>query len=124
MTTRESLNQMAQALELKTLDLIQSGRWAELDAMIAPECQFVTNLGIFDKPRAMSLMQAMQLTDSAIRNVNATANGDTLIVSFELACTEMINGKSQSKDYSPRLSIWNNVGGSYQCVAYGDFNRA
>lgn len=124
MSTHESLNQLAQTLEQKTLDLIQAGRWAELDAMIAPECQFATNLGVFDKPRAMTLMQAMQLTDASIRNVYATTNGDTLIVSFELACTEIIDGKPQSKDFSPRLSVWNNVGGNYLCVAYGDFNRA
>ena len=47
MTVNQSLNQFAQALEQKTLDLIQAGQWAALDAMIAPECQFVTNEGIF-----------------------------------------------------------------------------
>lgn len=123
MTVNQSLNQFAQALEQKTLDLIQAGQWAALDAMIAPECQFVTNEGIFDKSTAMSLMQAMQLTDASIRNVTATSKDDTLIVSFELACTELIGGKPQAKDFSPPLSVWKQVDGAYLCLAYGDFNR-
>lgn len=123
MTTNETLNQTAQALEQKTLDLIQAGNWPALDAMLAAECQFVTNGGVFDKQQAMALMQGMQLTGSAMRHIKATANGDTLIVSFELACTELINGQAQSKDYSPRLSVWKKTNGQYLCVAYGDFNR-
>ncbi|MEN9879752.1 MAG: hypothetical protein RIQ55_398 [Pseudomonadota bacterium] len=123
MTNNESLNQIALALEQKTLDLIQSGNWAALDAMIAPECQFVTNDGVFDKSAAMSLMQAMHLTDASIRNVHATSNGDTLIVSFELACAEFVNGQRQSENYRPRLSVWKKYADKYQCMAYGDFNR-
>lgn len=124
MMTNETLNQTAQALEQKTLDLIQSGNWPALDAMLAPECQFVTNSGVFDKQQAMALMRGMQLTASSMRHIKATENGDTLIVSFELGCTELINGQPQSKDYSPRLSVWKKVNGQYLCVAYGDFNRA
>lgn len=123
MSAHESLNQLAQDLEQKTLDLIQACRWADLDEMIAPECQFVTNSGVFEKPWAMSLMKGMRLTGSTMRNIKATTIGDTLIVSFELACIERINGNPQSKDYSPRLSVWKRVSDHYQCIAYGDFNR-
>ena len=118
-----NLNTLAATLEQKTLDLMQAGRWHELDAMIAPECQFVTNGGVFDKAEAMRLMQGMQLTATQMRHVHATSTGDTLIVSFELACTELIGGKPQSKDFSPRLSVWKKQGDVYRCVAYGDFNR-
>ena len=117
-------NTLAESLEQKTLDLIQAGDWPALDAMIAPECQFVTNGGVFDKPRAMALMQGMKLTGTKMRNVKATRSGDSLVVSFELACTELIDGKPQSKDFSPRLSVWKKQGDAYRCVAYGDFNQA
>ena len=118
-----SLNTLAESLEQKTLDLIQAGRWQELDAMIAPECQFATHQGVLDKSRAISLMQEMQLTAATMRHINATRCGDNLIVSFELACTERINGQPQSRDFSPRLSVWKRVGNAYLCIAYGDFNR-
>ena len=117
------LNQLAESLEQKTLDLIQSGRWDELGRMIASECQFVTAHGVFNKPQAMALMQGMGLRDASIRNVCATACDDTLIVSFELACTELIAGKPQRRDYSPRLSVWKQIDGAYTCIAYGDFNQ-
>lgn len=117
-------NAFAESLEQKTLDLIESGRWDELDAMIAPECQFVTRNGVFDKGRAMTLMQSMQLTSSTLKDVRATLAGDNLIVSFYLACSELLNGEPQSSEFSPRLSVWKKTGDAYRCIAYGDFNQA
>jgi hypothetical protein len=119
----QALIKTAQDLEQKTLELIQTGNWAALDTMISPECQFVTNSGVFNKPQAMTLMQAMNLRETAIRHLQATQCGDTLIVSFELACTEMIDGRPQSKGFSPRLSVWKQLASGYQCIAFGDFNR-
>lgn len=124
LSSSEDLNALAATLEQKTLDLIQAGKWFELDAMIAPECQFVTNDGVYDKTQAMTLMQGMRLTDASMRSVKATQSGDVLIVSFELACTELIQEEPQTKDYSPRLSVWKKTAGAYQCVAYGDFTHA
>ena len=60
MSTHDSLNQLAQTLEQKTLDLIQAGDWPALEAMIAAECQFVTNGGIINEAEAMALMQALR----------------------------------------------------------------
>ena len=97
--------------------------WSALDAMISPECQFVTSSGVFNKHQAMTLMQAMNLKETAIRQLQATQCGDTLIVSFEMACTEMIDDKPQSKACSPRLSVWKQMATGYQSIAYGDFNR-
>lgn len=119
----QALIKTAQDLEQKTLDLIQAGNWSALDTMISPECKFVTNSGVFNKHQAIKLMQAMNLREANIRHVQATQCGDTLIVSFELACTEMIDDKPQSKGYSPRLSVWKQMVTGYQCIAYGDFNR-
>lgn len=120
----QSLNALALSLEQKTLDLIQAGRWAELGAMISPECQFATRGGTLDKAQAMALMQGMQLQRATIRNLRATESGDALIVSFELACAELINAQPQSKVFSPRLSVWQKSGDGYVCIAYSDFNQA
>ena len=119
----DALNLYAAALEERTLALIQAGEWEALSAMIAPECQFVTNTGIFDKEHALALMQGMKLASASIRSVQATEVGDNLIVSFELACRESIGGTMQSEDYSPRLSVWKKVNDAHVCIAYGDFNR-
>lgn len=119
-----SLNTFAERLERKTLDLIESGQWDELDAMIAPECQFVTRAGVFDKAQAMALMQGMALTSSTLKDVKATVAGDNLMVSFYLACSERMNGELQSGAFSPRLSVWKKSGDAFQCIAYGDFNQA
>lgn len=118
------LNQLAESLEQKALDLIEAGRWQELSDMIAPECQFVTTYGVFEKAQAMALMQGMGLKDASIRSVRANACNDTLVVSFKLACTEWVAGKPQRRDFSPRLSVWKKIDGTYKCIAYGDFNRS
>lgn len=117
------LNAFAESLERKTLDLIQAGNWDELSEMIAPECQFATNGGVFDKDHALDLMRSMKLAEAILRNVKATVLGDNLIVSFELACSELMSGTPQSKDFSPRLSVWKEIDGAHRCIAYGDFNK-
>lgn len=115
------LNVFAKALEQRTLDLIQSENWATLDAMISGECQFVTQSGVLNKSEAMTLMQRMQLKTAILKDVKATAVGDNLVVSFYLACSEIINGELQSRDFTPRLSIWKKIGETYRCIAYADF---
>lgn len=124
MNANEDINKYAEALEQKTLELIQSEDWLALDAMIASECQFVTNSGVYTKTQSLDLMKKMRLTSASIRNVKATACGDSLIVSFELSCSELINGEQQSTDYSPRLSVWKQIDGVHRCIAYGDFNTS
>ncbi len=124
MSSGESLNQLALTLERKTLDLIEAGAWDALSAMMAPGCQFVTNQGILDKAQAMTLMQGLRLKDAEIRHLQATVCGDALTVSFELSCSEFMHGQWQSKDYRPRLSVWQKQGAEYLCVAYADFSQA
>lgn len=118
------LNAFAEALERRTLELIGAQNWPALEAMIAPECQFVTHTGVYDKAAAMTLMQGMQLTGATLKDLKATAVGDTVVVSFYLACSELINGEVQSREFSPRLSIWKKASDAYRCIAYGDFNQA
>ena len=124
MSSGESLDQLALALERKTLDLIETGAWDALSAMISPACQFVTNQGILDKSQAMRLMQGLRLKDARIRHIKATSSGDTLTVSFELSCSEFIQGQWQSRDFRPRLSVWQKEGADYLCIAYADFSQA
>lgn len=115
------LNVFAKALEQKTLDLIESQSWAELDAMMSPECQFVTQAGVLNKSKAIALMQRMQLKSTTLKDVRATVVGDNLVVSFYLACSEIVNGEQQSGAFTPRLSVWKKTGAVYSCIAYADF---
>jgi hypothetical protein len=117
------LERFAEALELKTLDLIYQKDWPALSALIAPECQFVTSQGVYDKAEAMDLMQNMQLTNYRVRGVKATSSGDNIVVSFELACSEFVDGQHQSAQYARRLSVWKASDNTYECIAYADFNR-
>ncbi len=118
---QETINQLAASLEHQTLDLIQNHQWDALDDMIAQECQFVTHQGVYDKQGALSLMKHMALRSAKVSDVKASLCGDNLIISFRLACSEMIDGLEQSKEFSPRLSIWKQLDGKFRCIAYGDF---
>lgn len=118
-----SLVQVAEALERKTIALIQEKRWSDLEEMLAPECQFVTVNSVYGKTEAMRLMKEMHLASITLKDFGAQAVGDNLVVTFQMACTERIAGEPQSHDFSPRLSVWKKSGEDFVCIAYADMNR-
>ena len=121
--TSTPLVQVAEALERKTIALIQQKNWLALDEMLAPECQFVTVNSVYGKLEAMRLMQDMHLAAVTLKGFDAKAVGDNLVVTFQMACTEHVAGEPQSNDFSPRLSVWKQRGEGYVCIAYADMNR-
>lgn len=114
---------VAEALERKTIALIQEQNWEALGDMLAPECQFVTVNSVYGKSDAMRLMKEMHLTSVTLKEFDVKAVGDNLIVTFQMACAEHIAGQSQSAAFSPRLSVWKQSGERYVCIAYADMNR-
>jgi len=120
---RTPLLQVAEALERKTIALIQEKNWPALDEMLASECQFVTVKSVFGKSEAMRLMKEMHLASVRLKDFDVKAVGDNLVVTFQMACTEHIAGEPQSHDFSPRLSVWKQSGERYVCIAYADMNR-
>ena len=117
------LLKVAEALERKTIALIQEKNWSALEEMLASECQFVTVNRVYGKSEAMRLMKEMHLATVTLKDFDAKAVGDNLVVTFRMACTEQIAGEPQSHDFSPRLSVWQQSGGRYVCIAYADMNR-
>ena len=121
--TSTQLLQVAEALERKTIALIQEKNWIALEEMLAPECQFVTVNRVYGKSEAMRLMKEMHLASVTLKDFSAQAVGDNLVVTFQMACAEHIAGEPQSQDFSPRLSVWKQYGERYVCIAYADMNR-
>lgn len=117
------LLQLAEALERKTISLIQEKNWVALEEMLAPECQFVTVNSIYGKSEAMRLMKQMHLAAVTLKDFDAKAVGDNLVVTFQMACSEDIAGEPQSCDFSPRLSVWQQSVDRYVCIAYADMNQ-
>lgn len=117
------LVQLAEQLERNTIALILEKNWAALEEMLAPECQFVTVNSVYGKSEAMALMKDMRLASVTLKDFDAKAVGDNLVVTFQMACAEHIAGQPQSHEFSPRLSVWQRCGERYVCIAYADMNR-
>jgi hypothetical protein len=103
-------------LEELSIALIQEKNWQAL------ACQFVTDHGSIGRTEAMELMKEMNLGEVRFKDFKVTQAGPNLIVSLWLSASEMVGGKLLSKEFSPRLSVWQRVGPDWQCVAYADFN--
>lgn len=114
---------MAEALERRSVKLIQEKNWEALEDMLDPACQFVNAKGSSSRDAAISLMKGMNLGPVEFKDfkVSQSADGQELIVSFGLAALEDRDGKALSPEFSPRLSVWKRVGTSWKCIAYADF---
>jgi len=118
-----SLEEEAKRLEELSVALIQDNNWQALEQLLSPACQFVTSQGSCDRTEAIKLMKEMNLGEVRCKDFKVTQAGANLIVSFWLSASEMIGGKVLPTEFSPRLSVWQREGTSWQCIAYGDFNR-
>ena len=117
-----ALQEEAKRLEELSIALIQEKNWQALEQLMSPACQFVTDHGSIGRTEAMELMKEMNLGEVLFKDFKVTQAGPNLIVSFWLSASEMVGGKLLSKEFSPRLSVWQRVGPDWQCIAYADFN--
>jgi hypothetical protein len=117
-----SLEEEAKRLEELSVALIREKNWQALEQLLSPACQFVTDHGSIGRTEAMKLMKEMNLGEVRFKDFKVTKAGPNLIVSFWLSASEMVGGKLLSKEFSPRLSVWQRVGPDWQCIAYADFN--
>mgnify|MGYP000011591818 FL=1 len=117
-----ALEEEAKRLEELSIALIQEKNWQALEQLMSPACQFVTDHGSIGRTEAMKLMKEMNLGEVRFKDFKVTQAGPNLIVSFWLSASEMVGGKLLSKEFSPRLSVWQRVGPDWQCIAYADFN--
>ena len=118
-----SLEEEAKRLEELSVALIHDNNWQALEQLLSPACQFVTTQGSCNRTEAIQLMKEMNLGEVRFKDFKVTQAGANLIVSFWLSASETIGGKVLPTEFSPRLSVWQRDGTSWQCIAYGDFNR-
>lgn len=124
MQDEPSIEQLAEQLERRTVELIQAKDWDSLEAMLDPACQFVSANGACDRAGAIALIQDMNLGPVEFKDFKVTQSQDNLIVSFWLAAVEYHEGKRLSPTYSPRLSVWRKAGAKWLCIAYADLIAA
>lgn len=119
--SQSELLELGEKLERQSVQYLQDKNWDALEKMLDPACQFVGMGGACDRTSAMALMKGMNLGPVQLKDFLVTQSGDNLIVSFWLAADEYHDGKALSSEFSPRLSVWNNKGDQWLCIAYADF---
>jgi Domain of unknown function (DUF4440) len=57
-----------------------------------------------------------------LRGLVATAKGDELVTTYEVAADEIVNGKQLHAGYAPRLSVFVKADKRWQLLAHANFN--
>lgn len=57
-----------------------------------------------------------------LRDLRTTSTGKALVVTYQAAADEVINGKQFKSGYAPRLSVFSTGSRGWQIVAHANFN--
>lgn len=108
---------------------LENQMWAEIKALnmkeiekkLAPEFQSIHLDGQRNRTAELELIKNLHLGEYTISNLKSTQEGDTLVVTYQVALEETINKRSLSHKPSSRLSVWKkNRSGEWQWIAHAN----
>lgn len=93
---------------------------ADLRAFLSPAFQ-IQRAGGSHLKKAGYLKKLPKIRSYKIRHLVTTSTGTELVSTYELAATEIVNGKQVHPGYSPRLSVFAKTRNGWQILAHVDF---
>ena len=102
--------------DLKSLNL------KSLEKTIATEFQSIHPDGARNRNQELELIKKLKLGNYTISGLKTTYQGDTIVVTYEIAAEENIDDKHLSRKATPRLSIWKKNQNQYQLIAHANLN--
>ncbi len=117
---RNSLNALGTRLVNRYLSDLERHDVGDLHRFLSPAFQVQRTDGRQTKPQVIH--NPPTIAGYTIRGMRATSAANTLVVTFQLATKEVINGKPLSTGYSPRLATFIAIAKGWQMTGYANFN--
>ncbi len=117
---RNSLNALGTRLVNRYLSDLKRHDVGDLQRFLSPAFQVQRTDGRQTKSQVIHNPPA--IASYTIRGMRATLAANTLVVTFQLATKEVINGKPLSTGYSPRLATFMVLTTGWQMTGYANFN--
>jgi hypothetical protein len=106
-----------ETLEKKMWEYIQKKNWNEFEKNIATYFQGADFNGVFNKEQYISQVKVANIGDYKLSNFKVTESPGVVVVSYDIAVSEVIGGKSISSKAS-RLSVWQKNGNNWLWIAH------
>lgn len=102
---------------------IAAGNTVEIVQCMGDGFQSVHPTCRLDAGGEAEFLGAMELGDYTIENINATLNGSTMMVTYEVRTHQRVVGETISSDPSPRLCAWNYCDGEWEWILHADLRE-
>lgn len=106
-----------ETLERQLWDNIKDQKWTDLGNKIAPYFQGALFEGGRNKEQYMTNVKNANIHEFNLKNFVVTEGPGTIVITYDVAVTESIEGKSLTSD-AVRLSVWQNDHGKWQLIAH------
>lgn len=106
-----------ETLERQMWDYIKNHQWDDLEKRLNTGFQAVQFDGPRSKEQYMNRVKALNVADVTLNNFQVTENAGVIIVTYNAATTETIEGDRIASN-ATRLSVWQQNGGVWQWIAH------
>ncbi|MFH1653437.1 MAG: nuclear transport factor 2 family protein [Pseudomonadota bacterium] len=111
-----------ETLERQMWTDMKAKKWVEVKNKMARNFQSIHQDGARNRNQEFKLIKNLKMGQYILSNFKTTENGSTIIVTYDAAVEETINGKRLSGKPSPRLSVWMLNGKDWQWVVHANLN--
>lgn len=102
---------------------MKAKKWVDVKNKLAREFQSVYRDGARNRNQEFKLIKNLNIGQYILSNFKVTENGSTLIVTYDAAVEESINGKRVSAKPTPRLSVWVLNGKDWQWLVHANLSE-
>ena len=101
---------------------IRDHKVADLRRFLSPALQILRADGS-RQTKSQYLAKLPDVRSYKLRNLLSTSSPKAIVVTYQVAANEIINGKPFGTGYEPRITVFVNNSGTWQLIAHGNFNR-
>jgi hypothetical protein len=120
-TATQSRGALGSQLANRYLSDLHRHDMADLRSFLSPAFQVERANGL-RQTKSELLRHPPKVGTYAIRRMRVTSTANVIVVTFEIAINEVINGKPFRTAYAPRLAMFTLVSKGWQLIGWANFN--
>jgi len=109
-----------EALVRQAWKLMKANDVKAVGELMAPGFQSAHADGARDKAAELKLIAGLKLGDYELTGFRSTRSGATLVVTYQVAVSETIDGKRRDKKPAARMSVFSRIDGTWKWVAHAN----
>ncbi len=117
--------EMGQTLVSEFFGALRAENAKKVDGLVATGYQSINSAGAIDRKAALKRMAGLKIEAAPVfSNWKVTREGPTVVVTYDLAISEELDGKRTDDAPAPRMTVFLMTATGWQVIAHANFKTA